>query len=972
MIKNRILNLLQIDSILHPGFALRLINCLAGAFVMGVMGCIAMYGYASVTAEISDYRKVFNNGYTQGRDFFESSELLLSGLIKSIDIFPEANSQNNTLDKKTFYLGTGTLAGRGEGVLYLSGQRQEELRQSGINLIYVNRLSAQVRYIFKAQADTPDHLSLIAAKLHSFEPESNVGAIKIFRLGSGSNRKSYIFEPISSRAIPGAWLGVEVPYSQVRDSIKQQLDAAAHLSIKFLVLDENGLPVEESGSKLEGKGQLDANFLNVLKNASDGFSNVGAPVFKIFLKKELGRGQRWIVYYADYLDVVAQVKYSFLWGALLLIAALVSAVLLLKYVKKAVFLPAQEQATQLLEREAFNRTMLALAPVGICVLNRESGELLLQSEKAKRLLELQVEVDGQRQSLQAYFLSVPVNDPLEPFRSGVTAFSVTDQSPRHIQFSLAALHYHEQPVLFCSFVDDSARRNTELMLAAAKQASDVANAAKSTFLAMMSHEIRTPLYGVLGTLELLGRTELQSQQRDYLDVIGFSSGNLLQIINDILDFSKVEANQMVLECAPFNAVEFVEAVVRGFVPLALKKRVQLQCYLPPDLPLLVGDRNRLQQVLSNLLSNAVKFTDCGKIVVRLYGHESRPGHCAIKLQVADSGIGIAKAQQDMLFEPFIQADTSISRRFGGTGLGLSVCSKLAQLMGGQIDLVSELGLGSSFTLSLELPIAQPALSICLNGRPKVQILVDTCDQYDALNALISHAGAQVEAWSPSLHPAPGTLLVVGTYGLADTVVDGFAGVVWLDLEGLPTPQWRENGWHVSYVSQQGLLQALHMLCGAPAVALNQVHVPIPGFNNLRVLAVEDHPVNQLLLAEQLEQLGCIVTMASDGAEALQRWLRGETYDVMLTDVNMPRLDGYQLVRQLRQQGITVPIIGITANALAEDEERCRLAGMDAHLGKPVSLQGLRQVLEGVLLNKDRLEGPKVAIHSQQPGCSQAY
>ncbi|WP_268247097.1 ATP-binding protein, partial [Jeongeupia chitinilytica] len=273
----------------------------------------------------------------------------------------------------------------------------------------------------------------------------------------------------------------------------------------------------------------------------------------------------------------------------------------------------------------------------------------------------------------------------------------------------------------------SDRKNAELALASAKSAADAANKAKSAFLAMMSHEIRTPLYGVLGTLELLGNTVLSAQQKGYLDTIGHSSGNLLQIINDILDFSKIEADQLTLEAAPFDPIALVEGVAMNFAPLARQKGVELYCCLQPDAPMLVGDRHRLQQVLSNLVGNAVKFTDSGKIVIRLGGSEAEPGRFGLQLQVADSGIGIGKADQAQLFEPFTQADNSTARRFGGTGLGLSICRKLVTLMGGEIELVSELGLGSSFSVTLPLTIAERRQPASLAGVPPVHVLASAGD-----------------------------------------------------------------------------------------------------------------------------------------------------------------------------------------------------------------------------------------------------
>ncbi|MDR6917900.1 two-component system capsular synthesis sensor histidine kinase RcsC, partial [Pseudomonas sp. 3296] len=594
--------------IFHPRFAYKLIGCLSMAFVLGVLGAVAMYLYASVMSETSEYRKNFNNGYTQSRDFFEKNELLLAGMIKDVDFVSRSTDSVSHSERKSFYFESlPALDGR-KGVLRLSAQTRQELRESNVNIIYMDRTTGAARYVLKSNPKQSDQLKAVSEKLSDVDALSHAGnGPRVFQLGAGSEKKSYIFEPISPRLMPNAWLGLEVPHAHVQASIMTEMNAAPELGIKYLILDENGRMV--SGvPELELRSHRNNDFLQVLSRKGDGFASYGAPVFKLSFKKELGGRQRWIVYYASYSDVLWQIRYSMVFGFLFFAVSVVSAFVVMRYVKHAVFLPAQEQAAQLIEREAFNRTMLKLAPVGICVFNRESGALLVQSEKAKAMLASYVEMGGCRASLRDFFMSIPLAEGEAPYRTGVTTFTTNENTPRYIRISLAELQYNDQPVLFCSFVDDSERRNAELMQASAKEAADEANAAKSTFLAMMSHEIRTPLYGVLGTLELLANTALLPQQRGYLSTIEHSSSNLLHIIDDILDFSKIEASQLTLELGQFNLIELAQFVGKSFVSLARKKGVELYCCLQPDLPLFIGDRNRLQQVLNNLLSNAVKFT----------------------------------------------------------------------------------------------------------------------------------------------------------------------------------------------------------------------------------------------------------------------------------------------------------------------------------------------------------------------------
>ena len=936
--------------ILHPKFAYKLIGCLSIAFVLGVLGAVVMYFYVSVMSETSEYRKNFNNGYTQSRDFFEKNELLLAGMIKSVDFITGSTVPVSGAGRESFSLESWPALDGRKGVLTLSAQMRHELRKSNVNIICVDKAAGVARYVFKSDVSQTNELKKVSEQFQNNDGSKKLeNELQVFQLGTGNEKKSYIFEPVSSRLIPNAWLGIEVPHARVQESIMTEMNAAPELGIKYMVLGKDG-QVVSGAPELDLSDRRTVDFLNAMNNKDDGFESYGAPVFKVSLKKELGGGRRWIVYYASYSDVLWQVRYSIVFGFLVFITSVVSAYIVMRYVRRAVFLPAQEQAMQLLEREAFNRTMLKLAPVGICVFNRESGELLVQSEKAKAMLASYVEMGGCRASLREFFMSIQLKDGEAPYRTGVTTFTTNENTPRYIHVSLAELQYNDQPVLFCSFVDDSERRRAELMMAAAKETADEANAAKSTFLAMMSHEIRTPLYGVLGTLELLGNTTLLPQQRGYLGTIEHSSSNLLHIIDDILDFSKIEASQLALESGQFNLIELAQQAARSFVSLARKKGVELYCCLQPDLPLFVGDRNRLQQVLSNLLSNAVKFTDSGKIVIRIGGVENAAGRFDVRIQVSDSGIGIAKASQAKLFEPFIQADNSTARRFGGTGLGLSICRKLVELMGGKIKLVSEPGLGSSFTLSLELPIAGKLPPISLAGLPTVHVSAAANEQRETLLVLIQHAGGQAQPLTetPPASAHNDLLLVTWPHRPEMTFGNKFAGIVWLEPQGASIPEWREDGWHVSSLCQQGILQALQLADGKEFGGLRASPVLVPSvLKTLHVLAVEDHPINQLVLTEQLQQLGCQVTMASDGREALQRWQRGEHFDIVVTDVNMPELDGYQLTRRLRAEGVKVPIVGVTANAQADEGERCLQAGMDDYLVKPVSLAILREALQGV-------------------------
>lgn len=381
----------------------------------------------------------------------------------------------------------------------------------------------------------------------------------------------------------------------------------------------------------------------------------------------------------------------------------------------------------------------------------------------------------------------------------------------------------------------------------AKLAAEAASRAKSTFVATMSHEIRTPLNGMLGHLELLSLSPLETAQRERLGRVRLSADALLGIISDVLDFSRIEAGQMDIDPVRFELRPLIEQVAMLFAPAAERRGLKLDFGIDSALESgYVADAHRIRQVLSNLLGNAVKFTESGRISLRAsLGNAPADGPIRLRFDVVDSGIGMSDDQLPGLFEPFSQADASISRRFGGSGLGLALCRQLAQLLGGSIDVRSTPGVGSAFTL--EVPV----------GR---------------------------------------------------------------DPEATPADRRRAGKHAVSHVGILGSRRAGSKSRG-------------------RVLLVDDHPVNRELILEQLDALGFHADPAEDGEDALRQWKPG-LYAAVLTDINMPRMNGYELSRALRERGETSPIMAITAVALASEKQRCKEAGMNDLLLKPVSLDQL--------------------------------
>ncbi|WP_312237110.1 ATP-binding protein [Stenotrophomonas sp.] len=626
------------------------------------------------------------------------------------------------------------------------------------------------------------------------------------------------------------------------------------------------------------------------------------------------------------------------------IAALLLAlggVLVLRGYRRAVLVPLRANHERLLESEAFSRTVLDAAPIGLCLLRQRDGQVILENALARNWLGEHPDAPGWHGGWRDDAWT-----DAETQRPATRPYTTPDG--RHLLVTVTAARYRGEPVMLCLFIDLTAQHEAELVLQQARVAADQANRAKSLFLATMSHEIRTPLYGVLGTLELLGLTPLDSRQQEYVGTIQRSSSTLMQLISDILDVSKAEAGQLVLEPVAFCPAGLTEEVLRSYAGSATRRRLQLYACIDANVPaLVIGDAARIRQVLNNLISNAIKFTDAGRIVVRLRTVDAAGAVPRLSWQVADTGIGIQQEHQARLFEPFYQANPGTDA-MRGTGLGLAISAHLVQLMGGELRVVSDSGLGSSF--SFDLPLDEsPDLAEQRPGfgaHEAVYVRSPSRELADNLCERLRQRGAAAQVYhneSAQNFSAHTPLLDV----LLDEPDPGWAGPhVVARTDGGDHPERIDGRWVVSMHNLDAMVDALLMATGGDAP--RQVPAAAPQFRRLglHVLVAEDNPINQMILREQLEQLGCHAVVAGDGDEALGYWAQ-RRFDAVLTDVNMPHIDGYALTRRLRADGVRVPIIGATANAAPEERERCRIAGMDSCLVKPISLQALYRQLSGV-------------------------
>jgi len=920
--------------------ATRLPAVLLYALVAAVQLCVAtmalLYSFWSINDSVSGYRRQMNAAAYSAQLFFDQREQLLrsTAALAVRNLKPTGSPQTPSLSSPSKQLEILPLLEgehRYEWALVMTPRDVHDSSRIKTTLVYTSMRSGTTLPVLSGGTSATPFISpetqkwIVSALAHENPKVGISGSSPLVWLNptTDDGERLFLYTPVDSTDTASGWLGITF------DDIGSALDLSSMAGGSYVLYDPHGHATLRDANAPD----MDSDSLRITRTDNFGIVWQGSIPKYLTLSKSVGNAGWRLKYYMPVGQLV-QDNANELYGALILCAALAVILLVTSYyIQRKLLAPARSNFLALMDSAVLNRKLLKTAPVGLALLRHNGNEPLLSNELAHAWLK----TESDWENIVASPDLAEVGEDLEL------------EDGRVVQRTFTPMAYCGGPAILCTINDVTKLKQTELSLVNAMQAAEAANQAKTLFLATMSHEIRTPLYGILGTLELLSLTGATEQQQQYLDTLHHSSSVLLSTLNDTLDLSRIEAGYLTLEQRPMALLEVLDNVVSTFCVRAERKNLRLYCTASVNTPMLVlGDVTRLRQILDNLVSNAIKFTVSGHIVLRLRSTPVDEGHEHLEFEIADTGIGIAAEHLPQLFDPYFRTDSDLDQLIQGSGLGLSICSRLSQMMDGELTATSELSIGTRISFKVTLPIATNSTLLDVPKLPSRKIYVrgalpevvrNLCDW-------LRHWGAMAMPYREQHSANDKQALLVETWPWAMPLAD------WHQRRIVTHPPGTRHG---IAPDRNTLLTSTHgiMNLGRTIQATLEGQGPISvagkadyDLIHMNLLVVEDNPISQLIMREQLQHLGCTVAVATNGQEALNR-RDIQDFDAILTDLHMPVLNGYELAFALRERGYARPILGLTANAFPEELRRGITSGINVVLIKPLAIAQMRNILNSI-------------------------
>lgn len=914
-------------------------------FVYSLLFCIMIIaGFMiqwSLNETLSNYRRKMNAAAFNAQQFFNQRESLLKAISSSV----VRNSDYRLSSSTRNFLATNEQLrvlpfGRAEPprwALVLTARDLVEVDNTNSQLLYLAPEQGLVSTLYEPSGSPPTPLSDDAKAVPWLKQLDQRAAQNLLTLPPGGrtlwywadadgNKQVYLLRPVDKYHASEGWLGLELT------DIDLALDPLGLRQGKYLLYDAEGALVAHSANwQVPGS-------LARLQADEDSFSlhrQGGLPDY-IVLNKSVGNAGWRLVYYAP-VSQLLQDSSGPLYG-ILLVTLLLFAVIFLgaRYIRLRLVEPATRHYSALTDSVSLNQRFIEVAPVGLCLMRRDNGRLILCNESGRRWLD---SVPGLRERI----LEVPHNR--------VHTIHHALQDGTFIQLICAPTGYNGVAAVLCCISDVTDFKVAEKSLLQAKQLSDQACHEKTLFLSTLSHEIRTPMYGILGSLEMLRTTAVSAEQSDYLDATQQASSALMRTINDTLDLSLIESGRLRLNRAPFSPIRLVEEVAFSYSARARSKGLRLYVTLDPNVAeQVLGDGERIRQILNNLVSNAIKFTESGHVVLRLHAEAPAGQAPRLRFQVVDSGPGIALEFQTNLFDPYYRVPGWLGQKTPGTGLGLSICQRLAGLMQGQLTAISEPGLGSSFSfsLALELCTTAPAPDLPCLGLTPVYVRGDVQDMNLNLCQWLRRWGALAIPYVADRDPPTHKAVLVEAFLGSSRPVAWSGPRVIMRPPGMGQSQHHaSDSWIARTFNLDSLRNAVAQAqSGIAAERRFATPLALAPSLDLKLLAVDDSPLALQVIVQQGRYLGNHMEACTSAVDALKR-CDLLSFDAVLTDLQMAHVDGLSFAHTLRELGFAGPIIGVTGELSPALRSRCEAVGIRQLLVKPVPLDALSEVLQSI-------------------------